>query len=167
MSKIFSWIGDLFTKIWKLIKRVLPYIMIALAAYFTFGGSYILLGMTLEGYAAAVACIGVSFLAAPEETTDVVGGLAEDIGGAAGTIVAGGVGGLLSGLTSDSSFLWIVAIAVGAYFLLKRKDESQEIGQLNGRDDGAEVVVAKADELTVRDSTLSPYVGYQTTGGQL
>lgn len=124
MDKIFGWIGDLFTKIWKLFKKILPYIMIALAVFFTFGGSLVLLGMVLEGYAAAIAAMGLSFLVAPEETVDVTTDVAEAVGKAAGSVVAAGVGGLASGLFSgESSWLLFAAIAVGAYFLLSRKDE--------------------------------------------
>lgn len=124
MDKIFDWIGDLFTKIWKIFKKVLPYIMIALAVFFTFGGSFILMGMVLEGYAAAIAAMGISFLVAPEETTDVVTGVTESVGNAAGAIVAAGVGGLASGLVSgEGSWLLIAAIAVGAYFLFSGKEE--------------------------------------------
>lgn len=152
MDKIFGWIGDLFTKIWKLFKKILPYIMIALAVYFTFGGSLVLLGMTLEGYAAAIAAMGLSFLVAPEETVDVTTDVAEAVGTAAGAVVAAGVGGLASGLFGgESSWLLIAAIAVGAYFLLSGKERDTDVDGLprNGdnrnddRDD--EVIVGTVD----------------------
>lgn len=123
MDKIFGWIGDLFTKIWRLFKKILPYIMIALAVFFTFGGSLTLLGMVLEGYAAAVACIGISFLVAPEESVDVVTDVSAAIGTAAGAIVSGVAGGLAAGLFGNGgSWVLIGAIAVGAYFLLNKKE---------------------------------------------
>lgn len=152
MDKIFGWIGDLFTKIWKLFKKILPYIMIALAVFFTFGGSFILLGMVLEGYAAAIAAMGLSFLVAPEETVDVATDVAEAVGEAAGAVVAAGVGGLASGLFGgESSWLLIAAIAVGAYFLLSRKDDdAEEIGSprdVSNRDSLSDddVVVGSSD----------------------
>lgn len=130
MSKIFGWIGDLFTKIWNLFKKVLPYIMLALAAYFTFGGSFVLFGMELTGYAAAIAAMGLSFLVAPEETIDVMTDVAKAIGTAAGAVVAASVGGLSSGLFGDeSSWLLIAAIAAGAFFLLSRKGNDDDDGQ--------------------------------------
>lgn len=119
MSKIFDWIGDLFTKIWKIFKQILPYIMIALAVYFTFGGSLKLLGMVLEGYEAAIACMGISFLVAPEETIDTVTDVAEAIGTAAGAVVSGVAGGVAAGLFGgDNTWMLIAAIAVGTYFLI-------------------------------------------------
>lgn len=151
MDKIFGWIGDLFTKIWKIFKKVLPYIMIALAVFFTFGGSIILMGMVLEGYAAVIAAMGLSFLVAPEETTDVVTGVTESVSNAAGAIVAAGVGGLASGLFGgESSWLLIAAVAAGAYFLLSGREKDEEYGKpslKDGRqDDGSnDVVVGSID----------------------
>lgn len=131
MDKIFNWIGDLFSKIWKLFKKILPYIMIALAVFFTFGGSFLLLGMELTGYAAAIAAMGISFLVAPEETVDVASGVAEAVGTAAGAVVAAGVGGLASGLfNGESSWLLIAAIAAGAFFLLSRNKEDYDSGSV-------------------------------------
>lgn len=149
MDKIFGWIGDLFTKIWRLFKKILPYIMIALAVYFTFGGSFVLLGMELKGYAAVVAAMGLSFLVAPEETVDTVSGVAGSIGTAAGAIVAAGVGGVASGLFGgENSWLVFAAVAVGAYLLLSGGRKSDEPGALVlGRqnadaDEGDEPIVA-------------------------
>lgn len=153
MDKIFSWIGDLFTKIWKIFKKVLPYIMIALAVFFTFGGSIVLMGMVLEGYAAAIAAMGLSFLVAPEETTDVVTGVTESVSNAAGAIVAAGVGGLASGLFGgESSWLLIAAVAVGAYFLFSKGGEDEEEYNKSSprdkrRDDGSDNVVVGSTEL--------------------
>lgn len=139
MDKIFDWIGDLFTKIWKIFKKVLPYIMIALAVFFTFGGSIVLMGMVLEGYAAAIAAMGISFLVAPEETIDVTSDVAKSVGTAAGAVVAAGVGGVASGLfAGDNSWLLIAAVAAGAYFLFSGRKEDNEIkviGLSEGKDD--------------------------------
>lgn len=127
MDKIFGWIGDLFTKIWRLFKKILPYIMIALAVFFTFGGSLPLLGMVLEGYAAAVACIGISFLVAPEESIDVATNVSTAIGTAASAVVSGVAGGLAAGLFGgEGSWVLIAAIAVGAYFLLSGEKDSRD-----------------------------------------
>lgn len=136
MDKIFSWIGDLFSKIWGLFKKILPYIMIALAVFFTFGGSLTLFGMVLEGYAAAIAAMGLSFLVAPDATIDVVSGVAKDIGTAAGAIVSGAAGGIASGLFGDDgSWLLVAAFAVGAYLLLSRKeDDSTRVAELTIND---------------------------------
>lgn len=135
MNKIFNWIGDLFSKIWKLFKKILPYIMIALAVFFTFGGSLTLFGMVLEGYAAAVAAMGLSFLVAPEETIDVASDVAGDIGTAAGAIVSAAVGGVASGLSGDNgSWLLIAVVAVGAYLFLSRKDEGITVESITSED---------------------------------
>lgn len=123
MDKIFDWIGDLFSKIWGLLKKILPYVMIALAVFFTFGGSLTLFGMVLEGYAAAIAAMGISLLVAPDETIDVVTDVANDVGKAAGAIVSGVAGGVASGLFGDNgSWLLIAAVAVGAYLLFSGKE---------------------------------------------
>lgn len=128
MNKIFSWIGELFTEIWKLFKKILPYIMIALAVFFTFGGSLTLFGMVLEGYAAAIAAMGLSFLVAPDETIDTVTGVADSIGEAAGAVIGGVTGGLVSGLSGGENGVWIaIAIAVGAWFLLNGRKDSVDV----------------------------------------
>lgn len=149
MEKLFDWIGDLFTKIWKLFKKILPYIMIALAVFFTFGGSLVLFGMVLEGYAAAVAAMGLSFLVAPEETIDTVSGVAEGVGEAAGAIVSGAAGGLASGLFSgELGWLGLVAIGVGAWWLFGSDKQEDDDEKRPGRVDGAankpnDVTIAK------------------------
>lgn len=128
MEKIFNWIGDLFSKIWGLLKKILPYVMIALAVFFTFGGSLTLFGMVLEGYAAAIAAMGLSFLVAPDETIDVLTDVASDVSTAAGAVVSGVVGGVASGLFGDNnSWLLVAAIAVGAYLLLSRKEDGSTV----------------------------------------
>lgn len=155
MEKIFDWIGDLFTKIWRLFKKILPYIMIALAVFFTFGGSLVLLGMTLTGYAAAVAAMGISFIVAPDETVDVVTDVAEDVGTAAGAIVSTGIGGLASGLFGgENGWLWALLIAGGVYLLIRgNNDDSRS----SGKEDG-DAVNGEADGVSI--GTL------QTAGGR-
>lgn len=148
MEKIFNWIGDLFSKIWGLLKKILPYIMIALAVFFTFGGSLTLFGMVLEGYAAAIAAMGLSFLVAPDETIDVVTDVASAVGTAAGAVVSGVAGGVASGLFGDDgSWLLVAAIVVGAYFLLSgNKDSSTGVAVLS---EGGRRRVDSDDEVTV------------------
>lgn len=127
MDKIFDWIGDLFTKIWKVFKRILPYIMIALAAYFTFGGSFVLLGMELKGYAAVIAAMGLSFIVAPDETIDIVTDVAKSVGEAAGAVIGAVAGGAATGLFGeDGSWIMIAALAIGAYFLLTSEGGKDE-----------------------------------------
>lgn len=150
MDKIFGWIGDLFTKIWRLFKKVLPYVMIALAAFFTFGGSIPLLGMVLEGYAAAVAAMGLSFLVAPDETIDMVTSVASDVGKAAGAVVSAVVGGAASGLSGgDNSLLLLVALGVGTWWLLSSKPSEQntEIERTNIKDErNSDVIVGSVPQ---------------------
>lgn len=139
MEKIFDWIGDLFTKIWRLFKKVLPYIMIALAVFFTFGGSLVLLGMTLTGYAAAIAVMGISFLVAPEETVDVITDVADDVGTAAGAIVSAGVGGLASGLFGGENG-WLLALLIaGGIYLLIRGESGSDSRDLDTADEEVSV----------------------------
>lgn len=158
MDKIFSWIGDLFSKIWGLLKKILPYIMIALAVFFTFGGSLVLFGMVLEGYAAAIAAMGLSFLVAPDETIDTVTDVATDIGKAVGAVVSGAAGGVASGLFGDDgSWLLIAAIAIGAYLLLSGRE----------RDATTTVVLQESDRRKTALDDEAPVGTLRSTGGDL
>jgi len=56
-------------------------------------------------------------------TGTVVAGVAGAVGSTVGGILGATVGGLLSGLTSSNGFL-LIALGVGAYFLLRKKDDS-------------------------------------------
>lgn len=145
MDKIFGWIGDLFTKLWSLVKKILPYVMLALAIYFTFGGSLVLLGMTLSGYGAAIAAVGISFLVAPEETVDVATGVAEDVGTAAGSIIGAAAGGLSSSLFGGNGVLVAIAVAVGVWWLLSG-DEPEKLNQERAEPKTDDVVVGSISD---------------------
>lgn len=135
-SNIFSWISDLFESIWSFIKRALPYVLMAIAIYFsigalapTFMAGLGLASATAGGWAAAALALGASFVLAPEETAalysgavDAVGDVLSEVGQVAGNVVSDAVGSFFS---SDTG-LWLL-VGVGVYFLLssdKEKDVS-------------------------------------------
>lgn len=125
-SKIFSFIGDLFSKIFNAIKKILPYILLAVAAFYSMGGSFAFLtelgigpGITTALYAA-----GTSFLFAPEETAAVVGTAVSALGNVASKVVTAATGVLGTGITAlGSTLLLPIALGLGAYWLFTRKKD--------------------------------------------
>lgn len=133
LSNIFSWISDLFESIWGFIKRALPYVLMAIATYFTLGalapGFMAGLGLTSAaagGWAAAALALGASFVLAPEETAALYSGAVDSVGN-----VLSKVGQVASDVVSDTvgSFfssgigLWIL-LGAGAYLLLSSDKKS-------------------------------------------
>lgn len=132
ISAIFDFIGKIFESILSVIKKLLPYILIAAAAFFTFGGSMVLWGMTLSGGSAAALALGASFLLAPDETVALVDRTAHAIGDASVAVIDAAVPvvsaigtGLFSVLTSNPLF-W-GAVAFFGYKYLTKDDDKQQI----------------------------------------
>lgn len=127
VSNIFSWISDLFESIWRFIKQALPYVLMAVALYFSMGAlapTFMAgLGLTSAvagGWAAAALALGASFVLAPEETAalysdavDSVGHVLSEVGQVAGGVISDTVGSFFS----SGIGLWLL-LGAGAYFLL-------------------------------------------------
>lgn len=129
LSTIFSWISDLFESIWGFIKRALPYVLTAIALYFSMGAlapTFMTgLGLTSAvtgGWAAAALALGASFVLAPEETAalysgavDSVGTVLSEVGQVAGDVISSTVGSFFS----SGIGLWLL-LGAGAYLLLSQ-----------------------------------------------
>lgn len=122
LHDIFDFIGNLFNKILETIKRVLPYILLAAAVYWGFGGTAFLstiFGPTMTGGAAAAIAVGASFLLAPEETVALIDRTAQAVGQAATAIVEAAVpvlqavGDGLWSVLSSSPIFWALAGYLG------------------------------------------------------
>lgn len=137
---MFDWIGDLFTKIWHAVKRILPYILIACAIWLSMGLAIPLFaGLVIEGTVMnALLFLGASFLLVPEETVlaiepaiEAIGDVAQEAAKETGQVASD----LLSSF-SDAlgvpSFLIIGGLVFGAYLLLKNKKEDTPTNEKKG-----------------------------------
>lgn len=131
-SSLFSWVGKVFTKIWKSFKKILPYLMIAAALYVGFVGALPLtyLGIATSipaGWMSALFLAGTSYLLAPEETTALVSRAVTAIGDsatAAAAAIGTAAGSLASGFFSSSGLttaLVIGGVGLAAYLVLRNK----------------------------------------------
>lgn len=136
LSGIFDFISQLFNSIMAMIKRILPYIMLAAAIYFGFGGVWAptIFGstLTISGAMGAALALGVSFLVAPDETVEVVTRVATAVGEAAAAVVEAAVpvvkaiaNGLMDVLASSPLF-WLVAGYFGYKFLIADDDKNSK-----------------------------------------
>lgn len=128
---IFKWLFKLLERLWNLIKKVLPVIMLGLALYLVAIGPLAipLLGLTLSGTTAALALAGASFLIAPGETADVVSRAAEGIGSVASTVAteAGdAIGSFVSSALSTSSIIPLVAGGLLLWWFVAKKDKKED-----------------------------------------
>jgi len=131
-SSILKWVKKILNSILSFIKKILPYIMIALAIYFSLGlGSGLLAGVTffgvpITGSIAAMLAMGVSFLFAPKETAAVIGRVTTALGTVASGILAT-VGSVASGALSGilKSPFGLAVIGVGLYVLLAGKKKGE------------------------------------------
>lgn len=132
-SKLFDWVGRLFSKIWKAFKKALPYILVAAALWVGFVGALPLTWLGLStiipaGWMSSLLFLGTSYLLAPEETTAVISSAAAAVGDSVTAVVSAAgevaeatgdaLGSTLSAFMESSGLLWIV-IAVGGWMLLK------------------------------------------------
>lgn len=122
---IFNWLFDLLGRLWKLIKKILPYILLAMALYLAFVGPILFLG--LQGVGAALGLAGASFLFAPGETAEVfskavagVGDAAQAVVTEAGDLLGAAVDAVLSGTGIITA---LVAAGVVWWLLSRRKKE--------------------------------------------
>lgn len=150
---MFDWIGDLFSRLWKAFKRILPYILIACAIWLTMGLAIPLFaGLVIEGTVLnALLFVGASFLFAPEETIMALQPAIEAIGDTAQTAAheVGEATGSLLGAVSDSLGLPTIAVGVGlavlAYFLLKSKKDE------DGKTEAEDIQVGTLQEVDIRE----------------
>lgn len=128
---IFKWLFKLLERLWNLIKKVLPVIMLGLALYLVAIGPLTvpLLGLTLSGTTAALALAGASFLIAPGETADLVSRAAEGIGSAASAVAveAGeAIGSFVSSSLSASSIVPMIAGGLFLWWIVTKRDKKEE-----------------------------------------
>lgn len=120
IEDIFKGLGDLLTSILNVIKRILPYVLLAIAAWYTMGGTLTFLtelGIK-AGAMTAMYMAGTSFLFAPDETAAVVVDAVQALGDVAGA-VGTEAGNLLNDVTSSllsGPAGWLM-IGIGAYLL--------------------------------------------------
>lgn len=132
-----SGIVNFFKKLWSMIKKILVYVLIAIAVFivlwavFATGGAALpLLGFALtttQAIVASLACLAGAFLIDSDTAKEVTGAMADAVGDAtkAAAVVAGSaVSGAISGVLSSSPWLW-VALGVGLFFLFKGEDDEQ------------------------------------------
>lgn len=131
LNKLFGWIGKLFKKIWEAIKKILPYILLAIAIYLSLGGALTIpfTSTVLQGTFHAMMVAGASFLLAPEETAELVSNAAHAIGDAASVVVSETVGVVTTGVGALlTSPVGIAVMALGLWWLFGRdKKEGGEI----------------------------------------
>lgn len=130
ISKIFEFITSLFNKVFSAIKKLLPYILLALAIWLSLGFAFTIPFTTFTiaaGYASALLVAGASFLFAPSETAEIVSKVATHVGDAVGSIVAAGVDVVTTGLGAMlTSPVGLLALGVGLYFLFGRSEKERD-----------------------------------------
>lgn len=145
IEDIFKGISDLITSILNVVKRILPYVLLAIAAWYTMGGSLAFLTeLGIEaGAMTGLYMAGTSFLFAPDETAAIVvdsvhalGDVASAVGTEAGNLLNDVTSSLLSGPAG-----WLI-IGVGAYFLFSVLSKNSDktggvpIGENSGKAGG-------------------------------
>lgn len=135
---IFKWLFKLLERLWNLIKKVLPVVMLGLALYLVAIGPLAipLLGLTLSGTTAALALAGASFLIAPGETADVVSRAAEGIGSAASAVAveAGdAIGSFVSSALNASSIIPLVAGGFLLWWFVAKRDKDKDEAAADGK----------------------------------
>lgn len=131
VSRVFSWIGDLFTKLFDMIKKILPYILIALAIWFSLGLGIPALGIA-GGWTSAALALGASFVVAPDETGALLSSAASAMGDVLSTVATGvgsAAGDLTSSFATSSGLLTLALFGFGAYLLLSSDDDDPASSQ--------------------------------------
>lgn len=126
-SEIFSWIGDLFTKLFSMMKKILPYILIALAIWFSLGLGIPALGIA-GGWTSALLALGTSFVLAPDESAAVLSSAASAMGDVLSTVateVGSAAGDLTFSFVSSSGIFTLALVGLGMYLLLSSDDEDE------------------------------------------
>lgn len=135
LEQIFKALSSLFEAILNVVKRVLPYILLAAAAYLALctGGislAWLVPGTVIpSGWASAAVLAGASFILAPNETAaivnsgvDAIGSVATNLATEAGQMLASVSEGVL-GLP-----LWALVVGgVGLFLLFRNKGEKDVV----------------------------------------
>lgn len=133
---IFKWLFNLLARLWKLIKKILPYILLAMAIYLVAVGPIVwaAVGLELSGTAAALGLVGASFLIAPGETAEVVSSAVDGVGDVAAKVVteAGDLIGTAVSSVFGGSFLTWLLIGAAVLFVVpsRKRKEERESGEL-------------------------------------
>lgn len=126
-SEVFSWLGDLFTKLFDMIKKILPYILVALAIWFSLGLGIPALGIA-GGWTSALLALGASFVLAPDETAAILSSAASAMGDVLSTVatkVGSAAGDLTSSFASSSGIFTLALVGLGMYLLLSSDDKDE------------------------------------------
>lgn len=137
LSGIFDFVAQLFNSIIEMIRKILPYVMIAAAIYFGFGGVWAptIFGstLTITGATGAAMAMGLSFLLAPDETVETVTRVATAVGEAAAAVVEAAVpvidaiADTLTGVIMKSPLFWLVAGYFGYRLLIADKERDEPV----------------------------------------
>lgn len=128
-SKLFKWVMSLLTKLWKLVKKIAPIVLLGLALVCAFAGEWPL----------AVLFAGASLLLFPKETAEVATKAVKAVGAVASTAaeaIGSAVGTGVSSLASASGFIGMVALGFFLWLFLNRKKSADEP---DGKEEGPEV----------------------------
>lgn len=129
-SKLFKWVMSLLTKLWKLVKKVAPIILLGLALVCAFAGEWPL----------AVLFAGASLLLFPKETAEIATKAVEAVGTVASTAakaIGSAVGTGVSSLASASGLIGMVALGSFLWLFLNRKKKEDES---DGKEEGPGVL---------------------------
>lgn len=126
-NTLFGWIGKLLKKIWKAIKKILPFILLAVATWLALGLPFAIeaLGISIAATSAnALLVAGASFLFAPQETGDVIGEALDSVGDTAGDVISTVTDVVSDGATAVlSSPIGLIGIGLLLYFLFFKDDD--------------------------------------------
>lgn len=144
---LLSSIVNFFKKLWDMIRKILVYILIAIAVFillwavFATGGALLpIIGVALtttQCVVAALACLAGAFLIDSDTAKSVTGSIAgavADATEAAAKVATSAVGGVVSGVLRSDLFLY-AALGIGAYFLLTADSKKQQPVVYNGPPD--------------------------------
>lgn len=134
---LLSGIVNFFKKLWDMIKKILVYILIAIAVFillwaiFATGGALLpIIGVALtttQCVVAALACLAGAFLIdsdTAKSVTDSIAGAVGDATEAVADVATSAAGGAVSGILGSDLFLY-AALGIGAYFLLTAGSKEQ------------------------------------------
>lgn len=136
---LLSSIVNFFKKLWDMIRKILVYILIAIAVFillwavFATGGALLpIIGVALtttQCVVAALACLAGAFLIDSDTAKSVTGSIADAVGDAteaAAKVATSATGGVVSGVLKSDLFLY-AALGIGAYFLLTAGSKKQPV----------------------------------------
>lgn len=118
-SKLFKWVMSLLTKLWKLVKKIAPIVLLGLALVCAFAGEWPL----------AVLFAGASLLLFPGETAELAAKAVKAVGTVASTAaeaVGSAVGVGVSSLASASGLIGMVALGFLLWLFFNRERRADE-----------------------------------------